>query len=152
MFSSLSPTHIAWFGTMICLNPKIWNDLHRRLSTPTRSPVDTVVFVYVYTSISPVDAMILLSWVLHEQLHVHVWLQTTKKSGRTSSVLLPGPPPFPRPLVTKLDRIHARINPSNFTILVINHVKRIRGHQHFIICKAAENKCPVPVTQCSDRV
>ena len=29
-----------------------------------------------------------------------------KKSGRTSSVLLPGPPPFLRPLVTKRDRIY----------------------------------------------
>jgi hypothetical protein len=28
--------------------------------------------MYVYTYISPVDVMILLSWVLHEPLHVHV--------------------------------------------------------------------------------
>ncbi len=35
-----------------------------------------------------------------------------KKSGRTSSVLLPGSPPFLRPLNTKRDRIYPRINPS----------------------------------------
>ncbi len=35
-----------------------------------------------------------------------------KKSGRTSSAPLPGPPPFLRPLVTKRDRIYPSINPS----------------------------------------
>ena len=58
-----------------------------------------------------------------------------KKSGRTSSAPLPGPPPFLRPLVTKRDRIYPRINPSTSTILVMNHVKRIRGHQHFVTCR-----------------
>ena len=58
-----------------------------------------------------------------------------KKSGRTPSVLLPSSPPFLRPLNTKHDRIYPRINPSTSTILVMNHVKRIRGYQHFVICR-----------------